>query len=220
LKAADAKKLTLDQLEQKALVSRADLSALNWRCLAAEATYREAAAGRIPWFNFLQGSYAVSSQDEKGGIGSGLAPPGSLSDYSMADASEWRVDAAINLPLLGWLNDTPALRMAEYQQLKTQLAEKIKNIYQSFQDALDTMHSLGERQAMYDTESEPVLRDMQKVLDSLSSGTGMSPDQIMRVKEQMLELQRLKLEQDHEFRLGIVNLEETLGTWLAPIEWR
>jgi len=44
----------------------------------------------------------------------------------------------------------------------------------------------------------------------------MSPDQILKLREQILELQRLKLEQDHEFRLAVVNLEEALGVWLVP----
>jgi len=215
-KTPDLKTLSLSQLQQETIARRADVWALRWRCSAAKEAYREARAARIPWFNFVQFSCATGEQSAENGDSLGPAPIGGGSGYDRTDTLTWRIDTGISIPLFGWKNNTPELRRAEYEQVKTQLAETVKTIYQTVKDSLNAVHSLGELQSKYEAESEPVIRDMKTVLNSLNKETGMSPDEIQKLREQILKLQRLKLEQDHEFRLAVVNLGEALGVWLVP----
>jgi outer membrane protein TolC len=194
-------------------VVRADLAALRWRVLAAQARVDEARAERIPWFSFIQAAYANGERDQQSREGAGVS-------RERSDSAEWRVDVGVTLPLFSWANHTPELRRAECRQAATTLDEAIRNAGRAVQDCLDTADSLRERQAEYEAQAGPVLRELETTLRTLAGETGLPPEQILAAREQLLNLQRFQREQDYELQKGVVALEEALGTWLAPPEGR
>jgi outer membrane protein TolC len=205
--------LTNARVAVTGLAVRADLLALRWRCLAAQARVDEARAERIPWFSFIEASYANGEQDQQ-------AREGASVSSEKSDRVEWRVDVGITIPLFSWSNHTPDLRRAESRQAAITLGEAIRNAGREVQDGLDAADSLRERQAEYAAQSEPVLRDLEATLRTLAEETGLPPEQILAAREQLLSLQRFQREQDYEFQKGVVALEDVLGTWLAPVEAR
>jgi outer membrane protein TolC len=205
--------LTNARVAVTGLAVRADLLALRWRCLAAQARVDEARAERIPWFSFIEASYANGEQDQQ-------AREGASVSREKSDRVEWRVDVGITIPLFSWSNHTPDLRRAESRQAAITLGEAIRNAGREVQDGLDAADSLRERQAEYAAQSEPVLRDLEATLRTLAEETGLPPEQILAAREQLLSLQRFQREQDYEFQKGVVALEDVLGTWLAPVEAR
>ncbi len=213
LSVASLKNLTAAQLDRKALLHRADLSALHWRNLAAQTVCDAVRAERLPWFSFIQASCASGQQRQF------ASDSESISHKSTAGV-EWRVDVGIALPLFTWSNHTLALREAEQRQAEMTLRAAITNACRSIEGSLSALQSLGERQAQYSALSEPALRQFEATLQRLDKEPGMSPDQIIAAREQFLNLRRCQLEQEYEYQKGVNALEEALGTWLAPLAAR
>ncbi len=207
------KPLTVEELQRKTLLYRADLAALQWRSLAAKAGCDEVKAERIPWFSFVQASYASGEQSQ-------FASDHDSLSRKTTDSEEWRVDAGITLPLFSWSNHALALRQAEYRLADTAFREAIRSVEDSIQENLEAMQSLRELKVQYEAQSGPVLREFEATRQSLEKETGVSPDQMIALREQQLNLRRFELEQDYEYQKGVLALEEAIGTWLAPVEAR
>lgn len=206
--------LTLEQLKRKIVENRADLAALLWRELAAKSVYDEARASRILWPGFVQLSYSLGDQSQNSGNVE------SFSSNTGTGDPEWRVDVGVSLPLFSWANHAVPLRFAEYRQAEAVYAEAVKSANLALQSAWDAMRSLQKSQASFATEAEPVVTDTKALLESVGKESGLSPEQAARIREQYLILQRLELEREYEFQMGVIAVEETVGTWLIPVESR
>ncbi len=80
--ALPADDLTNDALERLALWRRADIAALHWRTVAAQAAYREARNIRLPWVKEISGSYRASHSETDGTDASAGSSRGSDTTFS------------------------------------------------------------------------------------------------------------------------------------------
>lgn len=177
-------------------MGRSDFKALRWKTKAADCLYKEARVSKIPWMSFIQASYGMSSQNY---------------DPSLSDTEEWRVDAAVNIPLFSWFNDAAKVRMMESEQALTLEAQTIKQSYISLQNALEDYKNAKTQWERYETETIPVVKRMEQLLEAVQDSADFSAYERTRIREQLVETQRLKLKADFEMQQAVIKISSLLG---------
>jgi hypothetical protein len=74
------------------------------------------------------------------------------------------------------------------------------------------MRSIRKSRLQYKADTASILFDMQKTLDNAESAAGLTPDQVGKIKLDMLDAERLKLESECQYRLAFIKLEEAIGS--------
>lgn len=177
-------------------MGRSDFKALRWKTRAADFLYKEARASKMPWMSFIQASYGMSSQNY---------------DPNLSDAEEWRVDAAVNIPLFSWFNGAAKVRMMESEQALTLEAQTIKQSYIGLQNALEDYKNAKIQWERYETETVPVVKRMEQLLEAVQDSADFSAYERTRIREQLVETQRLKLKADFEMQQAIIRISSLLG---------
>lgn len=95
-------------LTEAALSRRGAYQRLVWARVAQRYAVSAARWERLPWFAHLQASYAWATRDDRDMPNPD--DPGLVSPLETTDGEEWRVDAAVSLPLHAWWGSTVALR--------------------------------------------------------------------------------------------------------------
>ena len=215
-KPIDSVLMDMNFLENEAIQNRPDLTALFWRTEASKAKYKEACAERKPWLEFIQFSYATGSQSEDTDEFD-IFTGSTATTRDDVDDDEWRVDIAISVPIISWLNHSTTASLSEHELAKMEESALLKRIHRKISSALSTMKSIEESQKQYETESTPIIQQMQNVLTSLEDENVLSPDQIARIKEEILETQRLKLKAEYDHLSAFLTLEEALGKQITEL---
>ena len=177
-------------------MSRPDFSALRWNTRAAHMLVKAADRTRIPWISFLQFSYGISSQDY---------------DPTKDDVDEWRIDAACSLPLFSWFNDAAKQRMQEYEQALVNETQYIRHSYIDLQNALEDYKNAKKQWERYETETVPVVKSMERLLETVEAGSDFSVYDKARIREQLIDTQRLKLQSDLEMHQAVIGISRLLG---------
>ncbi|MFC1497196.1 TolC family protein [Verrucomicrobiota bacterium] len=177
------------------IFKRSDLAARRWRVLSAEKAYKAQKAAAIPWLQHIQLSYANNQEEATG---------------QTDDSEEWRIEAAFNIPLFSWWNNSSKLRFKEYQMAKTIEASAISQCYVQFRNALDMMQSTKEAKRKFMEETGPVIENMQKILLEAERADFL-PSESARIREQLLKTQRAKLLTEFDYLMSVINFEKTIG---------
>ncbi|MDA0990063.1 MAG: SdiA-regulated domain-containing protein [Verrucomicrobia bacterium] len=192
-----------DALTPVARRYRPDMAALRARLDLTEATLGEARLASVPWLNHVQVSYDESAPDEPAGVS--------------IDESGWTIQAAVSVPFFSpFSHDNKVLAIQrDFAQQKLVTAET--RLRENLQDALEEIRHLRDRRDAYEAESRPLLDEITQLLpaedeaDGLASLLAMPPDDIARLREQLFESERLRLETTYRFRLAVIRLESLLG---------
>ncbi len=208
--------LNKDVCEQEAMQNRADLSAAFWRTESARQICRAERKAKMPWLTFVQFSYASGSQLENT---SEIDVPTGIMSTSRddTDSDEWRVDMGISIPILSWLNHDIEASDAEYNLTKTEETMLLKKIHREIDNSLSAMKSIKESQSLYQQEISPVIEQMQDVLEKVEANS-LEPDEAARIKEEIIETQRLQIKADYEYALAVLKLESVLGIKISESE--
>jgi outer membrane protein TolC len=211
-----------DQLEGRALQNRADLAALFWRAAAAKAVCRQSRAARIPWFRQLEASYGEGSETTVGSTLSAVDPLDadglSQSTTTRIDDSqerqEWRVAAAINVPLFSWHNRAEDARRAEFELASVRETEAVKKVGREVRDAIrDIVATHGDWQR-FEQEMAPLIQEMRETLAKMGDTSSLPPDQVAAIKAQIVDSEHTKLQAAFDYQMAFINLEGVLGVSL------
>lgn len=180
-----------EPLERTALHSRADLSALHWRALAAKSAFHEARNERIPWLKDVK-------------------------TWHREPAQEWWVGLAVTVPLFTWTkNHTTDVLLAQDDLAVLNETSGAKLIRREVRDAADELESRRRQQARNQAELVPLLDEMRETLKLLRNSPTVLPVQVATTEAQILESLRLELATRWQFQLAQLNLERALGQPLA-----
>jgi outer membrane protein TolC len=133
-----------------------------------------------------------------------------------ADAEEWQVGFAIDVPIFSWLKNHAADAMlAEYKLASVRETEGLRLASREVRDAADELEESRRQEAYYATDVEPVIAEMRKALATMESTPNVMPDQLASAKVQVADSARLQLQSRYRYDLAAIALERALGTPLA-----
>jgi len=182
--------LTADEAEKLARQRRDDLTALHWRVMAAESTYRESRNVRWPWVKEVKGGYLDHSTSEK-----------------------WSIGLAMDVPIFSWTkNHADDEALAKQKLVAANETAGMRLVSQEIHDAMDELDESRRQQARYDTDVAPLITSMRQTLATLKNTASIMPDQIAAVEVQLLEALRLDLRCRSQSRLARLNLERIVGS--------
>lgn len=208
--------------EQKALENRLEIRALSWRAAAAKAAFRQARSACIPWFRNIDATYGWSKQDTTGNtVGSELAvASGILRDvrtdiYDAGKDDEWRIDAAVTIPVFSWMNHADDQKWAEYKQAALKETEAIKQAAREVRDALAQWQTMQADWRRYVEELDPMVRQMEEAVEGIGGSSALTPEQVIDIKLQIVDARRSKLRTAYDFQVAALTLQAVLGTPLT-----
>lgn len=205
-------------LEQRAWKSRADLQVMRWKTAAARAACDETKATRIPWLRQVDASYAWGSQDTTGTQdGSELAVlDGRLrsfrttyDDHSMD--SEWRIEAAFNIPIFSWFNHEADAQLAAFRKASMEENEAVKKAARELRDALAAVRDIQGEWAQYLKDTEPVIQELRKAIAGVDANAAITAVELADMKLQIVDASRARLRTAYDYRQALISLEEVLG---------
>ena len=220
----DLASLDVSRLVGQALDNRADLSSRYWRARAAREAYQEYRAERLPWPNFLQASYSADDGTrDRTMTGSeldlalGRTQTGVQTTHDDSDSEEWRIDAGFNLPLFSRFASEPKALYEEWRGAEARERKARTRARHEIRDALAAAIAIGRSRDSYEAQSRPIVENMEKTLAGIEDLSGIDPEAIARVREQLLESRRMKIEAALDFRLAVLDLEAVLGMSLGAV---
>ena len=206
----------LDSLAGQAFEHRRDLAALHWRHVAAKAAHRAAKAERRPWFRFVQGSLGQSdSETTRRMVATDLntvGAPRRVEEIITADdgtEDEWSIGTSIIFPFPRF-SGLPDLKLAELSRTKLQESKARHRVEQEITDVVASVQSLAESRARHESEVDPLIKEMERELDSIQEAE-LDPTDMARIRERILGSKRVRLEADFLYQLSIIQLQEVLG---------
>ena len=205
----------LEALAEQAVGERDDIAAMVWRSRVAAAAYRESRASRIPWFNHVQASFQSATEESESRSSSYRAAGGAV-DYDFTkddgDAQEWRIDAAVSLPVFYWMNRDRHVRLAEREMAFQEEVAARGRVRFAIEEALQTLRELEQGAKQYAGETETVIREMETVIKDDREGRGiLPPEDIARLEEEILDARRARLEARYDYNMAVISLQEALG---------
>ena len=212
IKRIDFTAMNTDQLINTAIHHRRDLAALYWRTREAEDRLSGQKATRLPWPDFIQGRYSHAEADlTRRTSFNGGGPIGSSRMNQNAEQDEWRIDIAFSIPVFSAFNHGEDVLEAELEQAKVLELKTGERIRREIRDAIDSLRDIERSRRLYDQETGPVIDDLERILAQVEAGLPMAPDDAARLREEMLETRRMKLESRLEYELAVIRLEQALG---------
>jgi len=208
-----------EALAEGAAVGRADIAVLVWRSRVADAACRESRAACIPWFNHVQASFASATDKSRSRSASYVSTYRAnrlTYDYDFTDdegnAQEWRIDAALSLPVFYWMNNDQHVRLAERRMALLQEEEARERVRFSIEEALGALGRLAKSAKQYESETEPVIREMEAAIKNHREAPGvLPPEDVARLEEEILDARRAGLESRYDYNMAVISLQEALG---------
>jgi outer membrane protein TolC len=213
----DEEALRAERLKRVALENRYDVAAAYWRCQAAMAVLREARAARLPWFTFLEGSYGRTHQrDRRDAVwemsgGSAYLDPFLALPMDEVEETEWRVDAAISVPLFSLGPGATRVQRAEYARALALLGESVRQAGVQVQDAALLLQRTEARASPLRADVEQRSLEARQVLAQAEARPDLNPLDIEKVREATVQMERTLAQYQYDRRVALIRLEESLG---------
>jgi len=197
-------------LWQVAFERRPDLVGARAELAAARANVGMAKAAYLPWFDFVEGTYAYSTSSSEAWSGSALK--GTLMEGRKSDRNhDWQVRVAISVPVFTWFGGAVSdfNKVEELQDLRVQsLGDSLRNEVDSAMDDYRAADALFVR--LSDQGSKFVKR-MQTKLEEFSQTSTVKPDDICRAQLELLDYRSFKDAAEYEWISRILILETVSG---------
>ncbi len=193
--------MTEDELQSVVVEKRADLIALAWKTAAAESLLKEEGATRIPWLEHLQLSYGAGDSDSQN------EPFTTRDDGSY---EEWRIDAAINIPIFAWMNNSYDLRKVEYNRAAMVLDKSICQAKDNISDSLETLRETVESYNKFTDCTQTIKKSMSGLLPTVENDSDMSAPEFADIRCHLLDAERLELSARFDYINAYMDLEECL----------
>ena len=200
-------------LAEVAFARRPDLVGALAELESARANVGAAKAAHVPWFDFVEGSYAHSSGRErdwgsyKSSLGNEFLDRGHKHDHS----DDWQIRAAITLPIFTWFGSSVKMsRLVEdAADVRVQgLRAAIKN---EVECALDDFRASDLRYARISKDGIAFLKKMEARLSEFAESAAVKPDDVCRAQIELLDYRSFKDEAEFDWVERILMLETVSG---------
>ncbi len=207
----DAAAWTIDELVDLAFSRRPDLARAEQEGAVAAHGLRAAKAGLLPWFDYVEGSYAGDHVQ-----GSAYEEYTTGYDARERDSSEWQVRFAVNVPVFDW--DGKEVRLARARQAVADarlgdLRDRIRAELDAVRE--DYLRACVERERIV-AENRQVGALMEAKIDALAEEPSVPPEDILAAREEAARYGRIRMRAEHECRRLAQELEALAGGPLAP----
>jgi outer membrane protein TolC len=203
----------INELHALMMQNRADLTALGWRKIEAEATLKTLQREHMPWFRHVQFSYGAGSGSSSGGDIE--TSPSERSQYSYrdddADGDEWAVTTAISIPLYGTGGSDSRLLTMQVQQAATAETSKIKQAELQLKDACHSLRRTSLIRKQHRQRTLPLIHKIKTAIDSAGTASNLSFEDQMLLYRDLSEAKRLQLELDFNYRTSLIELDRIIG---------
>jgi outer membrane protein TolC len=200
-----------EDLADFALTRRPDLARALRERDAAEHGVGSARAARLPWLDYVEGSYAGESaqflayEDYRTGYGT-----------TDRDSAEWQVNVAVSVPVFGWDGKDVRLASARLAAADARARALRDDIRAQVAGALeDYAHARAERDRIAD-ESRQVLAVVEPRLAALADETALKPEDVLATREAVAAYDLRAFRGELRCRRLAQNLESIVGAPLAP----
>lgn len=197
-------------LTDLAFMRRPDLTRSQYEKEAAEHKVKAAQAGQIPWFEYVEATYA----DETGSSAT-YEQDASRHDTSNMNRAEWQVRVAVTLPVFTWLGD-------EVKLSRTQLAaakERMTGLYETIRAEVggvleDYRSARAERDRLAD-EYRRLQGALTRRIDALANEPAVKREDVLAAREELTAYQRISMKAERECLRLELYLETVSGGTLT-----
>lgn len=175
---------------------------------SARASVGAAKAAHLPWFDFVEGTYAHSTDSGTDWSGSGAKR---FRGHKTGRDDDWQVRLAINLPIFTWFGDSVKMsRMVEeladarVNALNAAIENEISSAFEEFLAADERFVRLSDRSARF-------VRRMEARLGEFGNSPAVRPDDVCRGRIELLEYRRLKERSEFAWIASVLMLETVSG---------
>lgn len=199
-------------LSEMAFARRPDLVGALAELESARAGVGAAKAARLPWFDFVEGSYAHSSGIERDWASykyGGIEWPDRGRKRDRAD--DWQIRAAISLPVFTWFGGSVKMSrlVADAADVRVQgLRAAIGN---EVECALDGFRVSDARFARVSRSAAAFLKKMESRLSEFAQSAAVKPDDVCRAQIELLDYRSFKDEAEFDWIRSILLLETVSG---------
>lgn len=198
-----------DRLLDRAFANRPDLAVLVYTTDAARHSVSSSRSRRMPWIEHIQASYGEAEADERSGSQGALG--GGDETRTELEQEEWRIDAALSLPLFAWTSKQPRQAKALLEaalQYEMNLKRAIEGeVIAAAEDArfleADSLAGLE--------EGEGLLAGARALAGLLEQGVVGASEELFELEEDILRIERVHLRRAYDTQLARMRLLEVLG---------
>lgn len=162
-----------------------------------------AKAGNIPWFEYVEGSYAngnrhTSSVEEGGGSG----------DRAREDETEWQARVALTLPVFNWLGDEVRLNRARLEAAEMRVQGRYDQIRREVEGVLEDYRYVRAEHDRVASENQRLVEALTAQIEALANEAAIPRAEVLGAREEVLDYTRTTLRAEREF----LRMEQYLET--------
>ena len=204
--------LSADGLADESFQRRGAYQQLAWRRRAQEYALSAAKWERLPWFAHLQASYAWATSEDQDApdFGAPFAPP-----LETTEGDEWRVDAAVALPVSAWWGADIRLRGRELTRLRQDEQMFRERLQSELAAALGRVEAAHGTWQAYEADAVHVRQSLKDALASLRSQPVGNGGDELAAERALLQSEQESLALRLRYALCVLDLEALTG---RPLE--
>lgn len=193
-------------LTELAFMRRPDLARMEREKDAAEHAVRAARAGQIPWFEYVEGTYA----DEKAERDS-YEQHYTGHDRTTRKETEWEVRVAVTVPIFNWLGDEIKMTRAQLAAARARMDGQHEIVQAEVGGVLEDYLVASAEWERLANEGERLRETMTARLDALAQEPTVKRDEMLEAREELLSYQRVCLKAERECLFMAQCLETVSG---------
>jgi len=206
----DAAYSDLAVLTDLAFLRRPDLKRTLQEKEAAGHGLKAARAKDVPWFEYVDGTY----RDESGHTDSSEAYD-SGSDRTRESETEWQARFAVTIPVFNWLGDEVRLNRARVAASEARAQGLYDSIRREVDASWQDYRSAAAEHDRLAAGSGSLVKRMSAQIDALSIEPTVRREDVLTVREELVEYQRTCMKAEYDYLRLTQDLESVSGGSLS-----
>lgn len=199
-------------LVETAFARRPDLARALAEYEAAQAGVGAAKAAHIPWFDFVEGSYAHQTSDEVNWGGEKIdGVRYARRGRSRGHDDDWQVRLAMTVPLFTWFGDSVKRSKLVVEAADVRVQALRAAIENEIGTALAAFRAADARFVHLSDEGSAFLAKMERRLETCAAEATIPPEEVARARLELLGYRRMKALSERDWIRGILLLESVSG---------
>ncbi len=209
----------LAAMREKVVENRQEIVAAYWRDQSARAALREARSLRIPWFTYIQGSYARGGAQESLTTAADLqAVPDPVVSTDEIEDREWGIEAALEIPVFSLGARATRLQRADCRRWATVFGETTRTVLAQLDETVTAWREASRRAERLEPESLELLKRAERLMGQMAERHDLAPGDPAKVQETIVQVKRTLLQSGFEKRQAWLRIQEAFGAPLKAVE--
>ncbi len=200
-------------LTDLAFMRRPDLARAEREKEAAENGLKASQAGRIPWFEYVEGTV----EDEKAHVDNYEQDvPGY--ERTTRDQTEWQIRVAVTVPVFNWLGDEVRLSRAQLAAAEARVTGLYDQVRAEVGGVLEDYRDADGERARLVGECDRLCDTMTSRIDALEKDPAVKHDEVLEAREELVVYRRVCLKAERECLRLAQDLETVCGGTLGAAQ--